>query len=446
MEAVLARQFDAALAAQANAICSLIKLQPNGEVESELPQRPMSPFGTDAHFDFFQVWREDGSVLMRSPALGASDLPHSAAAGTTVFENTVLPVGHPGRVVELRFVPVVEDEDLTDGTKPQATPQASAKFVTVAVAQDRSELDRFMALLLSALLVVAVCVVIGSMAVVSIVVRQGLNPLRRVAHEAAHIDAQSLDFRFPLAGLPSELRPICLRLNDSLERLQQAFQRERRFTADVAHELRTPIAELRSLADVALKWDGDRETSLAYFRDAQEIARQMESIVTTLLSLARCQSGTLTVECEPVDVGDVVKEAWENYEQKAAKRNLAVTFDLPTGLVVKTDRMMLHSIVGNLLSNAAEYTTDGGNVSCKAERNDSTLKFSVVNDTDFLSSDDLPHLFEAFWRKDPARTDGSHCGLGLTLVDAYARTLGGKAQVSLITGGSLCVALDLPIR
>ena len=212
----------------------------------------------------------------------------------------------------------------------------------------------------------------------------------------------------------------------------------------MAHELRTPIAELRALADVALKWDGDRETSLGYFKDAQDVARQMERIVTTLLSLARCQSGTMTVVREGVNLGDLIREVWDGHRQAAAERHLAVTFDVAGQMVIETDRTMLHSIVSNLLANAAQYARVGGTVACRAVANGSGLKLTVTNDVDCLSPDDLPHMLEAFWRKDAARTDGSHCGLGLTLVAAYAAALGGKIEVSLLQHDTLCAALDLP--
>jgi two-component system sensor histidine kinase QseC len=303
-----------------------------------------------------------------------------------------------------------------------------------------------MALLVSALLLVAAFIGIGTVLVVSFVLRHGLKPLEQVAQEAAKIDVQSLHVRFSTDGMPSELQPICRRLNDSLERLMKAFQRERRFTADVAHELRTPIAELRSLADVALKWQSDPEMPLPnFFRDAKDIARQMEAVVTTLLALARCQSGTTTVSSEAVDVGEVIKEAWQPCEQTATERGLRVAFGISSQLILQTDRTMLHSIISNLLSNAVDYATEGGKISCNVQRSCSGVKISVTNDTGFLAPDDLPHLFEAFWRKDPARTDNSHCGLGLTLVEAYAKILGGKVCVSMPTRESLCVQLDLPL-
>jgi two-component system sensor histidine kinase QseC len=445
MHAVLNRQFNAALADKAHALCSLIKMQANGELEFELAQQPISPSG-NAEFEYFQIWDEDGTVLMRSPALGKQDLPRLAAQ-TPVFVDIDLPEGRPGRAMLLRFAPIAEDEEAGDSTKPQNQPaQATGKNITVAVASDRGDLDRVMALLVSALLLVAAFVGIGTVLVVSFVLRHGLKPLEQVAQEAAKIDIQSPHVRFSSDAMPCELQPICRRLNDSLERLMMAFQRERRFTADVAHELRTPIAELRSLADVALKWPSDPEMSLPnFFRDAKDIARQMEGIVTTLLALARCQSGAATVSAEAVNLGEVIKEAWQTCEQKAQERGLGFTFGNSSQLILQTDRTMLHSVISNLLGNAVEYATQSGAISCNVQRSDSGVKISVTNDTDILAPDDLPHLFEAFWRKDPARTDNSHCGLGLTLVEAYAKILGGKVCVSMPTKESVCVELDLPL-
>jgi two-component system, OmpR family, heavy metal sensor histidine kinase CusS len=445
MYAVLTRQFNAALADKAHALCSLIKLQSNGELELELAQQPNLPPGGNTEFEYFQIWDEAGTVLVRSPALGKQDLP-LLAAKNPVFKDINLPNGRPGRAIVLRFAPVAEDDESGDVKNIQIQPApASGTNITVAVASERGDLDRVMAILVSALLLVAAFIGLGTALVVTFVLRHGLKPLEQVAQEAAKIDAQSLHVRFSSDGMPSELQPICRRLNDSLERLMMAFQRQRRFTADVAHELRTPIAELRSLADVALQWRSDPEMSLAnFFKDAKDIAVQMEGIVTTLLALARCQSGATTVTSEAVDVGDMIKEAWLACQQKAKGRGLEFRFGITSQPILTTDRTMFISIISNLLTNAVEYASQGGVISCNVQENGSGMRLRLSNDTDFLAPDDLPHLFEAFWRKDPARTDNSHCGLGLTLVEAYAKILGGNVRVSMPAGESFCVELDLP--
>jgi two-component system sensor histidine kinase QseC len=445
IRAVLTCQFDAALSVKARALSSMVNMQSNGEVDLDMPQRPLPNASAAPSFEFFEVWRDDGTVIARAPALGKMDLPRAGSFDPPVFSDTRLPDGRPGRVITLRFVPNLDPESTEDPVRAKKlAAEAAAMNVVAAVAQDRGELDRVLAALLSALLVASLLVIAGTLCVVAIVVRQGLQPLEKVARDASQIDAQSLTFRFSLRGLPGELQPICQRLNETLDRLHDAFTRERRFSADVAHELRTPIAELRALADVAMKFDGDRETSLSYFRDAGEIARQMERIVTKLLSLARCHAGAMAVASEAVDVADLVRQAWRSCEPSAASRNLNPLFDLPMDFMVHTDRNMLETIVGNLLANAVEYATAGGSLFCKANRNGQQWMIVVVNDTVALSKDDLPHLFEPFWRKDAARTDGSHCGLGLTLVEAYVKLLDGTVEAAMPEAGSFCVTVRMP--
>jgi two-component system sensor histidine kinase QseC len=113
-----------------------------------------------------------------------------------------------------------------------------------------------------------------------------LRPLSSLAKRAETIHASSLQLRFPTDNIPVELLPIAQRLNDLLARLEASFAREQRFSADVAHELRTPIAELRTLAEVALKWPDD--VNQAALKEALNIALQMESVATGLMALARC--------------------------------------------------------------------------------------------------------------------------------------------------------------
>lgn len=446
MRTVLERQFEAALAAKADALCSLVKWQSNGELELELSQDRSSHRGLHGSFEYFQFWREDGTVVARSPALGKNNLPYSGADNSR-FEPIVLPNGNPGKVLIRRFVPRDEDEDRADGRNARAQTAASAdRSITLAVAQDRVELDRIMAVLFSGSLLLAAFLAVGTILVVGVSVRQGLKPLERVAREADRIDERSLHVRFSAEDLPAELQPICRRLNDSLERLEKAFQRERRFTADVAHELRTPIAELRTLAEVALKWENDPENSAAFFRDTRDIARQMEGIVSALLSLVRCQSQSVPILREPVDAGKLIEEAWQACATRAAERKLTASFDLPASLVLETERTLLHSILVNLFTNAVNYSPLGGTITCLARHDHLGIRIGISNETDALDLEDLPHLFEPFWRKDPARTDGSHCGLGLTLVDAYAKILGGKVAAQMPGEKSIRLTLDLPLK
>lgn len=449
LRTVLTSQFDAALAAKAHALSGLIKQESDGSLELDFSADSLPEFGPRGRSDYFQVWRADGTSLQRSASLAGVDLAHDIGMTAGVrFTDVSLPDGRPGRSVEFQVVPVAEENENEDqeclGPPPAGADSVPSTRVRLVVAQDRSELERTLRILFSSLVGVAVLLAAATLAIVTVAVRIGLSPLEQVAHQAAALAPESLDIRFPTAGLPGELLPICRQLNESLARLQAAFQRERRFTADVAHELRTPIAELRALADVALKWEGDPETSASYFRDVQEIACQMEKTIGTLLALARCQSGALALVPENLVLDDLVQEAWSFQREQAASRNLAVRFDIPASLVLETDRTLLAAMVANLLANAVEYTPRGGSINVRAEASGSETKLVVSNDADSLCPADLAFLFEPFWRKDPARTDSSHSGLGLALVATYADVLGGRVEAQLERDGRLGILLAFP--
>ena len=267
--------------------------------------------------------------------------------------------------------------------------------------------------------------------IVGVMVRRGLHPLSQLAERAAAIDASSLQLRFTADKLPAELWPICQRLNDLLARLEASFGRERRFSADVSHELRTPIAELRTLAEVALKWPDDMPAIRSAMKDALAIALQMESIATGLLAVARCEGGQLTVRPEPVSMDALVEQSFQPFAARARAKQLTVSVDVPKDACWYTDPAAVRCILSNLFSNAVEHSPVAGAICLRVERNGVGGRLLVSNTTDNLAADDLPHLFERFWQKDAARSSDVNCGLGLALARAYARALGMELSVEL---------------
>jgi two-component system sensor histidine kinase QseC len=279
------------------------------------------------------------------------------------------------------------------------------------------------------LLGVGATLAIATVAAVSVMVRRGLRPLATLARHAEKIDASSLQLRFPTENIPSELLPIAQRLNDLLARLEASFARERRFSADVAHELRTPIAELRALAEVALKWPDDvNQTAL---KEALQIALQMESIANGLMALARLEGSLHSVQPERVSLGAIVAEAYQPLAAKARAKQLAVEFAVPEATCWFTDRAMLRSILSNLLFNAVEHTAPGTSVTTRIEKNGAGERLLISNPSNGLAPEDVPHLFERFWQKDAARSSPDHSGLGLALARAYAQALGLKLEAEL---------------
>ena len=435
VRARLMAEFDGALLAEARSVSAVVVTTADGRLELDYVPSGSPDLGRAA---YFEVRRLDGTAFRRSPSLDNHDLPPvDAPSGVPQFRDVALPGGNPGRGVAFRFRPH-PDPDEGPSSAPRSAPlnAAAVPELIIVLAADRTGLDSTLRVLGSSMLLAAAGLCLGTTLAVIWTIRRGLRPLVRLADEADQIRGNSLHQRFSTHSLPLELRPIGRRLNELLARLQQAFGRERRFTADAAHELRTPIAELRSLAEVALRWPEDA-SPVQNYQDVLEIARHMESLVSTLLDLARCTAGATRISAETIHLSELVAQAWRSHEALASSRELGVRFDLAPNTIVRSDRVLLLGIVGNLLGNAAAHATRGGRVECRVRSDGDFVELSILNTSEGLRTEDLPRLFEPFWRKDAARSGGSHVGLGLALVAAYAPIVGAEIHADLDAAGNL---------
>jgi len=434
----LLAQFDAALEARAAALQAFTK-QTAGGVEWEAPPGANTSAESGG---LFQLRLADGAVLRSSATLGTNLLPWSAGAGTAqkVF-NCVLPGGEPGRALAVRYTPFADKADRRPERVRERQPRPEFTPVTadLVVAASRAPLERTLRAVLLALGGTGVFLFVGTVIVVALSLRRGLAPLEELGDRAAGIDAASLATRFPTDTLPDELRPIAARWNELLARLEESFARERRFSDDIAHELRTPIGELRAQSEVALKLNrGDRTTN----EDALEIARRMEGIVNRLFDLARCEQGRLPLRLEPVSLNSLVIETWSAFGQAAGEKRLRVTMDIPADCQVQADAVMLRAILTNLLSNAAEYTPPDGEIVVRLQPAGPRLALTVSNTTTDLRREDLPRLFERFWRKDAARSSAEHSGLGLAVSETFAIRLGCTLTAGMPVDNHLVMTLS----
>ena len=438
LRAALAAEFDVALLARAQALATLVKQEANG-VELDFAGEIMRDFERTHSPDYFQIWKSDGTTLARSSSLHGATLPCRVdPIEAPVYGNLSLPDGRDGRAIGLQFVPQSDEELREHGIRPR-TPSAA---VTLVVAAHREDLDRHLRLLLTTLLAAGGMLALLTMLLVPPCVRRGLVPVDELAQRVAAVDATALQARFPIAGLPAELLPVAERLNELMGRLETAFARERRFSADVAHELRTPIAELRALAEVSLQWPDDHEAAVRALNEALAISLQMESIATRLLTLARCEAGTQPIRYESVPTALFLSGIWKPLEATARERQLHFVWNLPPDFSLSTDPALLRAILENLLENAVAYSPPGSAITVSGSGSSGNWQLDISNPAGDLMAEDIPHLFERFWRKDPARSSATHCGLGLALAQAYARLL----HLELLATLSPAAMLTLTLR
>jgi len=226
--------------------------------EFDFADEHMPSFERKDRPEYFQIWIGDAAVegesIERSESLDGTDLPdRTGPMDSPEFWDLPLPGELPGRAVGIRFRPENESADV----RSENFIRHERDVVRLVIAKERTDLDGSLRAIGVTLLAVGTAILIFTALIVGFVVRLGLRPLDALGGRVGTIDAWTLSERLPAESMPVELRPICARLNELLARLEDSFRRERRFSANVAHELRTPIAELRSLAEVALKYPGD---------------------------------------------------------------------------------------------------------------------------------------------------------------------------------------------
>jgi signal transduction histidine kinase len=382
------QQHDAGLIARATALAAIGERE-RERYELDLPAMPGA---------FAEVWQPDGSVLSRCPGLTA-DLP----VRTGVFDLR-LPDGRTGRAFGLRFAP--RDERHRPRTELMLVLAEGIEDVEAAGAVVRSRSLAFG---------IAALAAIGALTVWTLA--RELRPLRALTAALADIDERRLAVRLPVNSQPAELVTPVRTLNDLLERLDASFARERQFTANVGHELRTPLAGLRTLLEVSAR--SPRPDDIAA---ALAIVVQMCSVVENLLMLARLDAGQLEIANSPVTLRTLVEDCWRPYAATAADRGLALQLRVPDDAVVVTDRDKLRVVVANLIANAVEYTHAGGWIEIAAG---SGAMLDVVDSGPPIPADQLEQIFDRMWRGDAARTaTGLHCGIGLALARSLAGCLG----------------------
>lgn len=443
-------QFDDALRAEARSIAGYFSRDHDGHYEFKPPPGMDSMFRHGNDLDVYCIRKLDGTVVVHAPWIKPQDCPGATRPATQEgfarvhgyrsphdaghrhrpkdgwWETSLKPrLESNWRAAWLTFLPASEK------------PMPVGRF-QVAVAAEWEESDELLKQLFWVLVAVSAVAGAATVGLVFWTVRHTLSPLRALADQAGSMDPAHLDKRFSLAEPSRELTPIYGALNQLLDRIADTLRREQRFNSDVAHELRTPVAELRSLTEVAMASAATPGVLAEALEDAHSIAVQMEAMITALLALRRREPAAR----ERLDVVPLLRNAWQPFEAISAGRKLTMSWQMPGEANVLGDQTMLLSVLQNLFQNAANYTAEGGEVACTVAAGKETTEITVRNRPHGLSPDDVSHLFEPFWRKEEARSDGAHVGLGLTLAASFCQAMGGALRAK--GGDWLAFTITLP--
>ena len=431
--------FDAALYDKVQALISLTELDHEDGLEFDFADDGvMSEFEVGEDAQYYQVWERGKDLLIRSPSLIENSLPlKGVELGEYLYADVELLDGRAGRLIEINFLPRVEvDDEEGQATLPVPKP------VTLVYARERLTLDDTLRAIAVTVFTIVMVVLLVTGLLVWHLVGRGLSPLSTLARQVSEINESSLSARLRYQGEQSlEVVPIIDQLNHLLERLQSAFERERRFSSNVAHELRTPLSELKTLAEVGELMPEDKTQIAQFFRDVGDISKQMEKVVVTLLDLARSEAGLLFSDPEELHLSELCDSIWSQVtlDRGINKRLIKQVQD---DLVISTDREKFSMILGNVLSNAISYSPNDAEIELCSEIKGDYLVLRVKNVATDLNPEDVIHMKDRFWRKNRSNDDVGHSGLGLTLVDALAQILKLDVSLDLESGNTFMVTIS----
>ncbi len=379
---------------------------------------------SDPEEGFTAVLAPDGRVVDASDGapqrpLGASEL-RRAAVERIVFERRIPPLEGPVRVL----------------AEPVAAGPGGA---VVAVGQSLDDRDETLRDLAGAFAVGGVAAVAVAALLGYLLATAGLSPIARMRRRAGEISLARPGERLPLPEANDEVRRLAETLNEMLARLERSFERERRFVADASHELRTPVAVVKTELENALRGGGlssaAREAIVAAVDECDHLAQLAED----LLVIARAGDGELPVRREALALRPALEGVRERFADRAHEHGRAIVVECPEELTVEADPLRLRQALGNLVDNALRH--GAGEVTLRAAVAGSTVQIDVADEGPGFAAEVAGRAFERFTRGDAARTRGG-AGLGLAIVRAVAEAHGGGTEV--VPGAVTTVRLSLP--
>ena len=384
---------------------------------------------------YIRIVDSDGRVLLETPGL-STELPEPTnadlAAITSADGVSQTVESRSGRVFQVLTARIAGGDS-----------NKSARFIQVGIDRDDERhvltkyRERMWLVLISSLIL---CSIVGYG-----IARGGMRPIENIGQTAERIGSSTLHERIATPGLPAELSRLAETFNNMLDRLQGSFARVSQFSDDVAHELRTPINNLRGEMEVALSKTRSREDYHETLGSCLEECERLSRVIESLLFLARAENSREPLQCDNIDVGKELTAVQEFYEAAAAEAGVDLCLSVATELRACIDRTLFQQAIGNLVSNAISHTPGGGTVEIAVHADPTSLHVSIMDSGCGIPAEHLPHVFDRFYRVDRARSGSNHnVGLGLAVVKSIIVRHGGRIEIDSNVDRGTEVKLLLP--
>jgi two-component system heavy metal sensor histidine kinase CusS len=397
------------------------------EVELESQARRYQRF-------YIRLLDERGSPIMMTPGMAEQlDLAQLASQTSGRPERSIEMAGRQGQPFR------VTKATLGVGTPPT---HSDTVLIAVDVSQEQELLQRYRLWFWGILLAMSALFPLAGYQIA----RHGIRPVEEIAATARRITSTNLRERLGAEGYPLELASLAGTFNEMLERLEESFERISRFTADIAHDLRTPVNNIRGEVEVALACSRPAEEYRDVLESSLEEAIRLSELIGDLLFLARAESPLSDFHRESVNVGELLTTVRDYYEPSATSAGISLVVSKAAGpLIAQLDRSLMLRAVSNLVSNAIAHTAPGGTVTLAVTNGDPAILIEVSDNGAGIPAEALPRVFDRFFRVDPSRSKTSGgTGLGLAIVQSILTLHGGSAEITSELGRGTLVTLRMP--
>lgn len=390
-------------------------------------------FGIKTSGNFIQLMDKYGKIVFTSSTLGKSHIPlsgqgyHHALGGNITYETAENIGQYPARIVTF---PLMEKGELIGILQVGAPLQESTAALN--------------ALFYMLMLGIPLSVILAS-GIGWFLAKKTLRPVNEITKMAKKIEAGSLNERLAVSGPKDEIGRLAETFNDMIARLELSFRQMRQFTADASHELKTPLTVLKGEMEITLKTEKTAEGFREAVKSSLEEIDKMSAIVKSLLDLARSDS-RIKLPKDKIRLNEIIKERFDQTMPLARYKGVDMRIMKSEEVIIIGDMLRIGQLVFNLIDNAIKYTVKGGRIEISLEEENNWAIITVLDTGLGIAKEDIPYIFDRFYRVDKARTSGEGgVGLGLSICKEIVDAHEGRIEVESAVGKGSIFRVYLPV-
>lgn len=381
---------------------------------------------------YFRVLNRQGGIIYVSSTTKGFSFPpwsvHKGGGTHTTSQN----IDIKGRSAPFRLLTYSSSEGVKSDYVIQVATYLRRAYKTVKNFRENLYIAFALAVVISAL---------GGWALA----RRTFRPIDTMTQAARDITLSNLSARLPRPRTDDELDRLVVTFNDMFERLQDSFDTLRRFTADAAHELRTPIAALRGETEVILSQDRSASEYREILANNLDRLEFLTKLVNELLFLSQADKGKDMLRRKPLRLDQLLTDVAEAFRVVANQKGLDLSLDLPKNISVTGDDTRLRQVFTNLIDNAIRYTPKGGNIEITVFPQNGNVTVTIKDTGLGIPADEIPHIFDRFYRVDKSRSrDDGGTGLGLNICEWIVKAHQGSIEVQSRLGKGTTIHVTLP--